>query len=177
MSCTDDKTACPCEPTPAFTAEDVKNYVLGLGDSNYKWDAIESGMYVPNENYNPEHGAEMRRLHEAWSMHRDYSIGGQTARSQAYQAYVDYVAAHTSSVREEKNVPFAFKHDGVEYPVTIVENDGGGEGHGEYCHMIYEIDGRYFKLEGSYYSYDGMYWDDDSFREVKAAKKEVTVYE
>jgi hypothetical protein len=171
VSCTDDKTACPCEPTPAFTAEDVKKYVLELGGSNEGWYPIENGMYVPNENYNPEHAAEDSRLYREWLDNR-----GVTRRD-SYDAWLVFRHAHEATVNQEKVVPFVFKHDGVEYPVTIVEDNGGSEGHGEYCHMIYEIDGRYFKLEGSYYSYDGMYWDDDSFREVKAATKEVMVYE
>lgn len=166
----------------SFTAKDVKDYVLGLEGSNEKWYAIESGMYVPNENYNPEHGAEASRLYNEWANNRNYGrvsdrvMSGPT-RQESYDAYCTYRAAHEETSREEKNVPFVFKHNGVEYPVIIVSDDSGGEGHGEYCSMIYEIDGRFFKLEGSYYSHDGMYWDDDSFTEVKPQVKSVTVYE
>lgn len=180
MSCTDDKTVCPCEPGEElrrFTAADLKAAVLegqDEDDPGESWYALESGKTVANELYDAEVAAESTRLYAAWSdsSRRDWSGNGPE-----YAAYREHMEANRPVISSTKQVPWTFKWNGKELPVTIVQDNGGTEGGGEQAHMIYQVCDRLFRLDGSYYSYDGTTWDDDSFREVKAVSKAVTFYE
>lgn len=60
-------------------------------------------------------------------------------------------------------------------PVKLVENVGG-EGEGDHRHLVFLIDGKYYKKTGYYASYEGTSWD-GYFAEVEPVEKTVTVYE
>lgn len=190
MSCTDDKTPCPCEPDMRrFEAADIKAAVLQEGlnedDPNYdsdseNWWKLENGVYVPNEKYDVDVASESKSLYEAWGNSgrvRPYDEVARNARETAYQAYREHWEANKETISSQKNVPWTFKWNGKELPVEVVENNGGTEGGGEAAHMVYKVCDRLFRLDGSYYSYDGTTWNDDSFREVKPVVKQVTFYE
>jgi hypothetical protein len=192
VSCTDDKTPCPCGPeTRRFEAADLKAAVIGSDldedDPNYDedsrgWYALENGVYVPNEKYDPEIAFENKSLYEAWSqtsryLGRDVTDQDRAKRDAAHEAWREHYEANRDTISDKKVVPWTFKWNGKELPVSVVENNGGTEGGGEAAHMIYKVCDRLFRLDGSYYSYDGTTWDDDSFREVKPVVKEVTFYE
>lgn len=80
-----------------------------------------------------------------------------------------------------------FNNDIVEVFMGDHELDGfvwedghvGGEGGGEYCWAVIQVDGRYFKAEWSYYSHYGCETDNlvDSITEVFPKIKEVRVFE
>lgn len=66
---------------------------------------------------------------------------------------------------------------GVVTPLVV---DGGGEGHGEHCELVFKLTGddgtdQYFKKNGYYASFHGTDWD-GSFYEVTPTEKTVTVY-
>lgn len=60
-----------------------------------------------------------------------------------------------------------------------IEQDGGGEGGGEYCYGVFELNGVIYKAEYSYYSYNGCEYDgiSDTLQIVKPVEKTITVYE
>lgn len=188
MSCTDDKTACPCEPglevndLRRFEAADLKAAILGIPsedeDGDYEddgddtWYKLEQGVPVPNENYDPAVRVEVDRMYGViWDK------GGFNRDKEAYTAYRAFYEANSHKISDTKYVPWTFKWNGKELPVEVVENNGGSEGGGEAAHMVYKVCDRLFRLDGSYYSYDGTTWNDDSFREVKAVTKAVVFYE
>jgi len=64
--------------------------------------------------------------------------------------------------------------------VTIVRNEGGGEGGTENVELVLQVTHpdtteRYFRKYGSYFSHDGFYWD-GPVEEVRAYAKVVTDY-
>lgn len=192
MSCTDDKTPCPCGPeTRRFEAADLKAAVLQDGlsedDPNYDeetqgWWKLEQGVYVSNENYDAEVAAENESLYEAYRnasryRNREFAAEDAAKRDAAQAAWSEHCAANQGTISETKNVPWTFKWNGKELPVEVMEDNGGSEGGGEAVHMVYKVCDRLFRLDGSYYSYDGTTWDDDSFREVKAVERSVVFYE
>lgn len=60
-----------------------------------------------------------------------------------------------------------------------LEQDGGGEGGGEYCYGVFELNGVIYKAEYSYYSYQGHEYDgvSSTLRVCKPVEKTITVYE
>ena len=60
-----------------------------------------------------------------------------------------------------------------------LDQDGGGEGGGEYCYGVFELKGKVYRAEYSYYSYNGHDYDDilRTLKEVKPVQKTITVYE
>jgi len=58
-----------------------------------------------------------------------------------------------------------------------IEQEGGGEGGGEYCFFVFKWKDVYYKLEYSYRSYDGYDFDDAEMYIVTPTEKTVTVYE
>lgn len=60
-----------------------------------------------------------------------------------------------------------------------IEQDGGGEGGGEYCYGVFKLNGVIYKAEYSYYSYEGHDIDGivSTLRVVTPVEKTVTVYE
>lgn len=70
--------------------------------------------------------------------------------------------------------------DGIEGSVHAIEMKGGGEGSGEYCHVVVKIVNgdsiRHFKQVGCHVSHDGTYWD-GPFTEVSPVQKTITVWE
>lgn len=61
--------------------------------------------------------------------------------------------------------------------VRLAASQTGGEGEGEYCYLIFELeDGRFFRKEGYYASFHGTDWD-GYFCEVAPAERVITVYE
>ena len=70
--------------------------------------------------------------------------------------------------------------EGIDGLVSGVEMKGGGEGSGEYTHVVIRIqtgsDFRYFKQVGCHVSHDGVYWD-GPFTEVRQQQKTITVWE
>ena len=72
-----------------------------------------------------------------------------------------------------------FNKVATQYNFKHKESDGGGEGGGEYCYGVIELDGTFYKAEWSYYSYQGCEYDyiEDTIKEVKPVQKMVTFYE
>lgn len=66
-----------------------------------------------------------------------------------------------------------------EYGYEHIEQDGGGEGGGEYCYGIFRLKGKTYKAEYSYYSYHGHDYDSilSTLKEVKPVEKTITVWE
>jgi hypothetical protein len=61
--------------------------------------------------------------------------------------------------------------------VTLVEQDGGGEGGAEDCHSVLKIGSKFLKFHYSYQSYSGFYfWDENPCVEVRPQKVEVIQY-
>lgn len=65
--------------------------------------------------------------------------------------------------------------------VELIDQEGGGEGGGEYAHNIYRVifpnnEVKLYKKEGAYFSYDGLEWDGD-FGETRVVEKTILVYE
>ena len=60
-----------------------------------------------------------------------------------------------------------------------LEQEGGGEGGGEYCYGVFKLDGKIYKAAYSYYSHYGYERDGitSTLKEVKPVEKLVTVYE
>lgn len=193
MSCTDDKTACPCEPGEElrrFEAADLKNAVLTNNGANEdgdedeyneegSWYMLEGGVNYPNPDYDKSLYAEHARLWDVAYAVRTGPDGTWQTRSQSPEwiAAAAYDAEYGDKLYQTRNKPWTFKWNGKELPVEVVEDNGGTEGGGEAVHMVYKVCDRLFRLDGSYYSYDGTTWDDDSFREVKAVTKAVVFYE
>ncbi len=181
MSCTDDKTPCPCGPEMRrFEAADLKAAVLGEHDEpedyddDDRWYVLEAGKTVPNKVYDAALEAESNRLYEVW---REATRSKWVPDSPEYDAYVAFRALHGNKLLQTKQVPWTFLWNDKELEVKVVQDNGGTEGGGEAVHMVYQVCDRLFRLDGSYYSYDGTTWDDDSFREVKAVTKAVVFYE
>lgn len=63
--------------------------------------------------------------------------------------------------------------------VSLVRQDGGGEGGSEYCTSVFSYKDRYFKIAYSYYSFSGfeVFSDFDGLCEVHPVEKTITVYE
>lgn len=59
----------------------------------------------------------------------------------------------------------------------VLEEVGGGEGDGEYAHLVFEYNGECYKLTYSYYSHYGRSFDDAELQKVTPVEKMVTVYE
>lgn len=61
----------------------------------------------------------------------------------------------------------------------LIEGEYGGEGAGEYCYGVMQLDDKFYRAEWSYYSYNGCDYDSvsNTVREVKPREKIVTVYE
>ena len=66
-----------------------------------------------------------------------------------------------------------------EYAYKHIEQEGGGEGGGEYCYGIFQLNGVFYKAEYSYYSCDGYNYDDiiSTLKIVQPKEKMITVYE
>lgn len=80
---------------------------------------------------------------------------------------------------DEEFYPIGLRQVGDEKYVSVkFEEYEGGEGQGDYCHMIistgYGNDKRYFKKEGNYTSYEGMDFSYSGDLE-EVVKKEVKV--
>jgi hypothetical protein len=61
--------------------------------------------------------------------------------------------------------------------VTLVDQDGGGEGGAEDCHSVLKIGGKFLKFHYSYQSYSGFcFWDENPCVEVRPQKVEVIQY-
>jgi hypothetical protein len=60
-----------------------------------------------------------------------------------------------------------------------VDQEGGGEGQGEYVHSVklFKEHGVYIKTVGFYTSYHGTDWENGYGEEVKPLEKTITVYE
>lgn len=60
-----------------------------------------------------------------------------------------------------------------------IEQEGGGEGGGEYCYGVFKLKGKFYKAEYSYFSYAGHDYDGISrtLKEVRPVEKTIVVYE
>jgi hypothetical protein len=67
--------------------------------------------------------------------------------------------------------------NGLEY--EHLEQDGGGEGNGEYCYGVFQLGDTIYRAEYSYASYAGYDYDDiiSTLKVVTPKKKTITVYE
>jgi hypothetical protein len=61
--------------------------------------------------------------------------------------------------------------------VQCVEQDGGGEGGAESCHIILKVDGEYWQYNYSYYSHHGYEHYNNTLMQVFPKEKTVTVFE
>lgn len=61
--------------------------------------------------------------------------------------------------------------------VKYIEHDGGGEGGGEYCYTVIQLDGVFYKIEYNYQSYNGFDFDYAEAKEVVPIERMVTFYE
>lgn len=95
-----------------------------------------------------------------------YSRESKVAREE----FADLRRKVLGRLMEEYKTQHTYKH---------LQQEGGGEGGSEYCYGVFEFDGKVYKAEWSYYSHMGCEYDDivDTLREVKPAKKTITVYE
>lgn len=62
-------------------------------------------------------------------------------------------------------------------PMNHIEQEGGGEGGGEYCYAVIQVGEKFYKIEYSYYSYNGYDYDDADVYEVVPVERLVTFYE
>ena len=67
--------------------------------------------------------------------------------------------------------------DSEAFPLVWIEQDGGGEGGGEYCYTVVKLRDKFLKIEYSYYSYNGYETEDAEVYEVEATQRLVTFYE
>lgn len=160
-----------------FEAADLKAAILNEDDEDGPWYKLEGGVPIPDENFDPAVKAENERLYAAYIKANSARPYDNSVRDEAYTSWHEHYDTNRAVISETKHVPWTFKWNGKELPVTIVQDNGGTEGGGEAVHMIYKVCDRLFRLDGSYYSYDGTTWDDDSFREVQAVTKAVVFYE
>lgn len=88
----------------------------------------------------------------------------------------------SSVVYELCNGDCDFAYEGnfeEDYQYEHLEQEGGGEGGGEYCYGVFSLKGKIYKGTYSYYSYNGHEYDgiERTLKEVKPVEKVVTVYE
>lgn len=69
----------------------------------------------------------------------------------------------------------AYEMESIEC-VEVLDRDGGGEGEGEYFHVVFKYKDTIYKWVGEYYSYSGLDLDYDLY-EVTPRQKTITVYE
>lgn len=62
-------------------------------------------------------------------------------------------------------------------PMNHIEQEGGGEGGGEYCYAVIQVGDKFYKIEYSYHSYSGYDYDDADVLEVVPTQRMVTFYE
>ena len=62
-------------------------------------------------------------------------------------------------------------------PMEHIEQEGGGEGSGEYCYAVIQVGEKFYKIEYSYYSYRGYDYDGADVLEVVPTQRMVTFYE
>ncbi len=61
--------------------------------------------------------------------------------------------------------------------ITLIEQDGGGEGGSEYCYSVLKIGEKFFKFGYSYQSHAGFsFWGNTPVKEVHPQKVEVIKY-
>ena len=76
---------------------------------------------------------------------------------------------------------YASRRDALakEWDYELLEQEGGGEGNGEYAYGVFRLKGVVYKAEWSYYSYSGSDYDgiEDTLKIVKPVEKLVTVWE
>ena len=61
--------------------------------------------------------------------------------------------------------------------VKHVEQEGGGEGGGEYCYTVFKVGDKFYKVEYNYYSHQGFDTDCAALYEVTPREQTITVYE
>lgn len=88
------------------------------------------------------------------------------------------------SVRDEYEVLQGTRHTiyftpegGKEIEVENVEQEGGGEGGGEYCYTVLKLGDKFYKVEYNYYSHQGYDTDRAALYEVTPKQQTITVYE
>lgn len=97
------------------------------------------------------------------------------------ERYSEYSKSYYTEDWDWGEAEYAYKDginieiDGVWVPVTVVEADTGGEGHGEHVFVVIKVGNQYFKKDGYYASHYGTDWD-GSFAEVEPYEKTVTDY-
>lgn len=67
--------------------------------------------------------------------------------------------------------------DGKEVEVEHIEQEGGGEGGGEYCYTVLKLGNNFYKVEYNYYSHQGYDTDCAALYEVTPKQQTITVYE
>lgn len=61
--------------------------------------------------------------------------------------------------------------------VQYIQHEGGGEGGGEHCESVIQVDGVFYMITYIYASYDGFYWDDAGVEVVQPVERTVVFYE
>lgn len=91
----------------------------------------------------------------------------ESALEEAYDDYIEW--------DEFTETPEPLTVDGRETTVSLVEEDLGGEGHGESVYVVLKVGDQLFRKSGYYASHYGTDWD-GSFEEVEPQEKTITVY-
>lgn len=80
----------------------------------------------------------------------------------------------------EENKDYFYFEDSylVEQGAETVDEEGGSEGDGEYCHKVFlfKEENIYIKIQASYYSYEGIELDYSEVYEVEPKEVLVTQY-
>ena len=112
--------------------------------------------------------------YDFWREVASANLGGEFSKF-----YYNRGNRNESSVCTVDGVPFDYKmlNEWCSRNYKEIECEGG-EGEGEYAHVVVEHlpSGRFLKITGSYYSYDGFNWEDCDWVEVKPTQVMVTKY-
>lgn len=77
--------------------------------------------------------------------------------------------------KEILNIFFNSSNDMID--ITLIEQDGGGEGGSEYCYSVLKIGDKFFKIDYSYQSHSGFsFWGNSPVIEVRPQKVEIIKY-
>lgn len=78
---------------------------------------------------------------------------------------------------EEGDYLYKETEDSDPIPIKHIEQEGGGEGGGEYCYAVIQVGEKFYKIEYSYYSYSGYDYDYADVLEAVPTQRMVTFYE
>lgn len=91
--------------------------------------------------------------------------------------YERLMSLHRQERDDEYEVYTSTLRKSIDY--QHLEQEGGGEGQGEYCYGVFKLKGVIYKASYSYYSYNGHEYNGicNTLQEVRPVEKTVIVYE